>query len=253
MSKAIKFKSNIERKRFARVYDLFNSFKSYKKESKFLSKLIKENFGSRKINLLDVGCGTASHIKFMHTKNINITGIDFNPDMITIARKKAPYAKFKVANMLSYKFKSKFEVITALFSVFGYNLSKEDLRKAIQNSYNHLLNKGFLLFDMGFVKDTYPGKFTTTSFDEFRRGTLKLVRIYNSEVHGNVTHFNFSILTEEKGRRDYLYGTDKQSLFSIREITEIIVKAGFKVTVLDSSTFKGFGKNSFSPLFICQK
>jgi len=58
MGKSITHKSNAERKKFVELYDLFNSFKKYDKEVNFLKRFIKKQFGSKKIRLLDVGCGT---------------------------------------------------------------------------------------------------------------------------------------------------------------------------------------------------
>jgi len=184
---------------------------------------------------------------------LEIHGLDFNPDMVAIAKKKVPSVSFKVADMKTYKYKQKFDVVTALFSVFGYNLTRRDLKKALKNAYIHLKPGGYLLFDIGFVKDTYPGEHTDTSFDHFKKGPLKLTRVYNSEVHGAVTHFNYTILTEKNGKKDHIYGVHKIGSFAIKDIKQILKEIGFKVEVLDVSTYKKFNKKSFAPLFVCKK
>jgi len=233
-------------KTFAQLYDIFSSSKNYKKETKFLKKFIKKNF-KHKITMLDIGCGTASHIKLLKNKNIKITGIDLNPYMIKIAKNKVKGVRFKTANMKTFKLKKQFHLITALFNVFGYNLTKNDLKKTIKNAYNHLNKEGYLIFDIGFTKDRYKGKSTPTQIDKFKKHNL--TRIYNSEKHGNIIHFNYTIMTN----KDCIRGTHKTGFFKISEIKKILKQTGFETKVLDGKTFRKFNKRSYLPLFINQK
>ncbi len=237
-----------KQKTFAQLYDTFNSAKNYKKETNFLKKFIKKNF-KHKITMLDIGCGTASHIKLLKNQNISITGIDLNPYMIKIAKKKNPKVKFKTANMKTFKLKKQFHLITALFNVFGYNLTKKDLKKTIKNAYNHLKKEGYLIFDIGFcsLKDKYPGKSTPTQIDKFKKHNL--TRIYNTEKHKNIIHFNYTITTN----KECIKGTHKTGFFKISKIKKILKQIGFDVKVLDTKTFKKFNNKSLTPIFICNK
>jgi SAM-dependent methyltransferase len=252
MAKAITYKSKRERKIFAEYYDIFNSKKNYKTEAKFLLDLIAKQFGKCKINILDVGCGTGTHIKY-YGKLHNVLGMDINPDMLELAKKKNPGIRFMRGDMRKYKIKRKFDLIISLFSVFGYNLNKMELLMTIRNAYNHLAKGGMLAFDMGLIKDRYPGKSTSTSIDKFNHNGIKLTRIYNSEVHGKIKHFNYVVLSEERGVKDFLYGVHKTGMFSISDVKRILRKSRFSCTVLDARTFKHFGKKSIVPLFVCRK
>ena len=86
------------------------NWKRPKKEVNFLFNLLEE-FLTKKINLLELGCGTGSNINaFLHYK-MNVTGIDISGKSIEICRKKFPKNK----NVKFLKLLSKLFLIVTLF------------------------------------------------------------------------------------------------------------------------------------------
>ena len=62
----------------------------YKKETNFISNLIKIN---KKDLILDIGCGTANHAIQLSKKVRHLVGIDKSKAMISIAKKKIKQKK----------------------------------------------------------------------------------------------------------------------------------------------------------------
>ena len=79
-------------KSLAKYYDLIYSFKNYKKEVTEITKLINEYKSSTGNQLLDVACGTGSHIEFF-VKDFDCIGVDLNLEMLEFAKEKVPKAK----------------------------------------------------------------------------------------------------------------------------------------------------------------
>jgi len=94
-------KKQVMYKELAKYYDLIYLSKDYKKESKKLMRIIKRYKKSEGKNLLDVACGTGSHLKFLE-KKFDCFGIDVNNEMLKIARKKLKKVILRKANMVNF-------------------------------------------------------------------------------------------------------------------------------------------------------
>src|SRR3989338_6658830 len=128
------------------LYEIFSSQQDFKKETDFIVKVVKKFKKSRGNFLLNAGCVTGSHDKFL--KNyFNVMGIDLNKDIIRIAKKKNPELTYKIGNMKSFTLNRKFDVITALTGVMSYNYSYNELKKTLTNFYNNLETGGILVFN----------------------------------------------------------------------------------------------------------
>jgi len=78
--------------------------------------------------MLDVGCGTAEHLRFL--VGYQMVGLDIDPTFIRLAKRKLPSAEFYVGDMRQFQLGLKFDVILCLFSSIGYLLQRHELRPA---------------------------------------------------------------------------------------------------------------------------
>ena len=76
--------------------------------------------------MLDVGCGTAEHLRFL--VGYQMVGLDIDPTFIRLAKRKLPSAEFYVGDMRQFQLGLKFDVILCLFSSIGYLLQRHELR-----------------------------------------------------------------------------------------------------------------------------
>jgi ubiquinone/menaquinone biosynthesis C-methylase UbiE len=97
---------------WAREYDKQNNLLMFLEE-KVTRKLF--NFTGKKI--LDLGCGTGRYATRL-AKNNNVTGVDFNNEMLEIAREKAMKAKvevkFEKSDVTKYKPKNSADIILSM-------------------------------------------------------------------------------------------------------------------------------------------
>ena len=217
-------------RKLAEYYDLIYSFKDYKKEAEEISKLIlkyKKNEGK---SLLDVGCGTGLHIKYLKP-SYDCVGVDLNEEMLKIARRNVKGVKFLQGNMLSLNIKQKFDVVTCLFSAIGYAKTAAQLRNTLSGFYKHLNPGGICIIDAWFDKEHWRvGSVHLRSYDG---DTVKISRVGYSAIKGEMSILDEHYLIAEKNK-GVMYIQDKSELrlTEREEFLQLLEEAGFKPILL---------------------
>lgn len=135
-------------KEYAKYYDLLNDKKDYSDESNFLEEVFNK-YSQKKIKtIIDLGCGTGSHVERLSKKGYHITGIDLSKEMIKIANsKRIDNAQFFCRDLSKLNLKNKFDAGICMFATLGYLTSNEDLTSFFNSMKNHLNKDGLLILD----------------------------------------------------------------------------------------------------------
>lgn len=111
-----------------------------KAAEKFISYLSEDGL------ILDLGCGPGRDAKEFARRGYDVIGIDPSVEMINIARKKSPEARFEIANARNLPYsKETFDGIWACASLI--HLEKKDLPRALTNAYDVLKKNGIFYLD----------------------------------------------------------------------------------------------------------
>jgi len=214
-------------KEFAEVYDLIYASIDYKKSCKKLFKLIKKYKISPGNKLLDVACGTGSHLYYLQDDFI-CTGVDINTDMLEIAKQKVKNCEFIQADMISMNLNIKFDVITCLFSSIGYVKTYENLKETIRNFSNHLNIGGIIVIEPWLTKSVYRVGFPSmTTYD---REDIKIARLNTTNLKDDLSTMEMHYLMVKKDEEvKYFKGYHELGLFDTDKTIEIMKKANFEV------------------------
>lgn len=117
----------------------------FNREAVFLEKVFKK-YGKVK-NVLDVGCGTGSHLNKLFQLGFTGVGIDLNKNMIKFAKEKYPHLKFEVKDMRKLNHSNQFDAIICLCTTFCYNISNKDVVAALKSFYKALKRGGILIIE----------------------------------------------------------------------------------------------------------
>ncbi|MBN1502703.1 class I SAM-dependent methyltransferase [Candidatus Woesearchaeota archaeon] len=92
--------------------------------------------------LLDIGCGSGTHIKEYVKKGAEVEGIDISETMVELARQKLPKVNFKIGSISKLPYKEdEFDIVTASLTM-NY---VPDLNKAF-SEVNRIMKKGGLFY-----------------------------------------------------------------------------------------------------------
>lgn len=195
----------------AALYDAVYSFKDYQTEAEILRGMIDSHKVSGGADLLDLACGTGAHIAFLR-KHYKIVGIDLDPQMVEIARRKFPEIDFRVADMADFSLEQRFDAVVCLFSSIGYLKEQERLFSAVKNMADHLKPGGVLAIEPWFSPEVFlPGTVHATFVDQ---PELKIARMNINQQVGNNSVFDFHYLVATPDKIEHFTERHELGLFT---------------------------------------
>ena len=223
----------------AKYYDAIYHWKDYEKEVKEIFEYIFKYKLSEGNELLDVACGTGSHLKYLSEK-FQCTGIDLNSGILDVARKKLPKIEFIEADMSGFNLEKQFDVITCLFSSIGYILTKENLARTFLQFANHLKKGGVLLVEPWLTKDIYrTGSPHMTTYES---NDLKIARLNISELKGDISYFEMHYLIAEREKKvKHFVDKHELAMFPIELLIDMMKENGFKTKFIKEGIFDDRG------------
>ncbi len=145
----------------AKFADKFGNYRPYRDKIEEFQR----RFLPARAAILDVGCGPGINAKILLSKNsrYDITGLDLSPEMITLARRNVPGARFMVADMRFLELTERYDAIIAAFCIV--HLSDTETTELLQTLSGSLKAGGCLY--LSFMEGK-PAGFETTSFSPDR-------------------------------------------------------------------------------------
>ncbi len=137
-------KVEINRKGYNKIASKYNEERNIYNNSKELAYFLQLLPSNAKV--LDVGCGTGVPVaQFLVANGCNVIGIDISANMLELAKKQVPEAKFIEQDMIQSIFPNEsFDGIISLYAIF--HVPKEEHLSIFQNFYRILKKGGILHF-----------------------------------------------------------------------------------------------------------
>ena len=213
----------------AKYYDeIYASIdKDYAAEASKAHKFIQTYKKSKGKHLLDVACGTGLHASLL-SKYYQVEGLDLDPKMLAVAKKKHPKIRFHQGDMTDFDLKKQFDVIVCLFSSIGYVKTKARLQKAIKSMSKHLLPGGVLLVEPWFTPEQWNSG--RASMTQVNKPELKIARVSYSGQRGKVSTIEFQYLIGTSKGIEHSIEIHELGLFTHKEYLDAFKAAGLKVT-----------------------
>jgi len=169
----------------------------------FIKFIKKQGFIPSKTAILDIGCGKGRNSIFLASQGFNVTGVDFAPEAIKEARKRAgkitniEFKKLDLSKNWPYKNES-FEIIVDCFSTMC--IPFKGRQNAISESFRVLKTNGYFLFyaiGRTSLVDKSPGpEFNSAIFPK----TGKFEKQYEeSEIRNEFRNFKIISLKKSTG------------------------------------------------------
>ena len=136
----------------SKYYHLLYKNRDHNEAALFLDNISNE-FKKKNARILDVACGKGRHAKYLNSIGFDATGVDLSFNSIKYAKKyENKKLKFYHHDMRNVFEENKFDIVTNLFTSFGYFDNTLDDQKAISSMAGNLKKGGLLLIDFMNVK-----------------------------------------------------------------------------------------------------
>jgi len=208
----------------ARFYDLMYSWKDYEREVNYLLAVIQARLPGAK-SVLDVACGTGEHLRYL--TNLDRTGLDLDPELLRIARKKLPGVRLVHSDMTAFDLGREFDVVLCLFSAIGYVVTVRKLNAAISCMARHVIPGGILCVEPWFTPEQwFPQK---TSMRTAEKGDLKVCRIFEGGKRGKTSTNRLHYLAANGAKVEHFTERHNLGLFTQDEMRYAFENAGLTV------------------------
>jgi len=163
---------------------------------------------SKGMNILDVGCGTGSHLELYQRYKCNLFGIDLSPSMMDVARERlGDSAQLDLGNATEMPYEDdKFDLVISMLSLHEMS---PDTRSTVLNEIKRVLKSDGRLL----LIDFHPGPYKPL------QGWVSKTIIFISEVAAGREHFkNYRQFMATGGLENLLsqhqLDTEKQSILA---------------------------------------
>jgi len=223
---------------YTKTYDIFLQSINFHLWVDYVKQFIK---GS----VVDLGCGTGSICQILKQQGYDVLGIDIDPEMIRIARKKC---KVMLGDIRTAKWKADSALL--LFDTLNLFMDVKSVKQIFKTVYKNLNSGGVFVFDI-LTKHRINRKEPPRVID---MGALFLV--WTSEPEGKdirrVKRTLFSGIRAGFYKRADVEYYEKG--YDVKEIREWLKKAGFKdIRVYQAFTRKPATRTSNRVFFVARK
>ncbi len=134
-------------------YHILYKNRDEKEAEFFIDNLISHLQIPQKSKLLDVACGKGRHAIYFNKKGMDVVGIDLSTNNINIAKRDTNKTlQFAIHDMRNKFRDNEFDIVTNLFTSFGYFENYNDEQDTINAMALSLKKRGILIIDFMNVK-----------------------------------------------------------------------------------------------------
>ena len=172
-------------------------------------------------NAMDLACGTGILCQILHQEGIAASGMDFSSGMIDIARASCPEIHYDVADMITYRPKAQFDLVTCTGDAINHIGSLSDVEQIFRNVYTYTAPGGRFIFDILNEKEVSTSEPFEMDFTDRIRVWFQMTRPGENQVNLKIRVFEDGALSFEENIRETIHDP--------AEICRLLEECGFEV------------------------
>lgn len=215
---------------YATLYEILCSDQDIDRDVSDVINLVSQYMGESitKKSLLDVGCGTGSHLQRL-SRHFNCTGIDVSQHMLRICKQKMPDITTIHADAKSFNLERTFDVIISMSAVLGYQTENQDVADTLANYRKHLKKDGLLIFDV-WHGNTVISITPAQRVKQITTDGNTVIRVVNPILKSdvNICQCDYTLYGFKNGALEMRSESHKMRYFFTQELEYYLQVAGFK-------------------------
>jgi len=213
-------------------FDTFNIQDDTHSKNSILEKILKKYHVK---TVLDLTCGTGSQVFFLAQHGYKITGADFSPALLEIARQTAHEQKLNLTfldgDMRTLKV-GNFDAVITMFNAIGH-LTKAGFEKTIKNVLRNLNPGGVYIFDIFNLSAMTDATVVNLAMYVQKKLDDSIIRLVQCSTidrkTGLLTSYDNYTIQKNADKPVQLNNKFSLQLYTTEELKKMLTKQGFEI------------------------
>ncbi len=215
----------------APFYDAINAEIDYKKWADFIEKILDKESKSKPDLVLDLGCGTGKMTLELASRGYDMTGIDYSPEMLDIARESAENSGHDVLwlcqDMREFELYGTVDAAVCCLDCINHLESTEDLEKCLKLVHNYLIPDGIFIFDIN-GKHKFEDIYADNTYTMEEEGGVCIWENYY-DSQSKICDFYITLFKECKdGRYERYDESQSERMYTLDELKNSLDKCNLE-------------------------
>ena len=218
----------------ASIYNSVNGDIDYSAWADFYEKIISREYKAEAPELvLDLGCGTGKMTIELAKRGYDMTGIDFSPEMLDIARNEAEHLGLSdkmlwlCQDMTDFELYGTVDVTVSCLDCVNHLTSQKSLQACFDLVHNYLIPDGLFIFDIN-GKHKFESVYADNSYVFEEQGKVCVWQnSYNPK--NKICDFYITVFEEgQDGRYTRYDDFQREKMYTVASVKKTLEKCGFE-------------------------
>ncbi len=215
----------------ARFYDSVNADIDYGRWADFIEEIIRREYNGKPELVLDLGCGTGKMTLELASRGYDMTGVDYSPDMLDVAREAAERTGQDVLwlcqDMREFELYGTVDVTVSCLDCINHLTSPSDAEQVFKLVHNYLIPDGLFIFDIN-GKYKFENIYADNSYVMEEDGGMCIWQNYYNPK-SKLCDFYITVFEESKdGRYERYDESQRERMYKIKDIERLLKNSGME-------------------------
>ena len=215
----------------APFYDAINAEIDYEKWADFIEEILNKECKSRPELVLDLGCGTGKMTLELARRGYDMTGIDYSPEMLDIARSIADEEGHDILwlcqDMREFELYGTVDAAVCCLDCINHLEDEDDLDKCFKLVHNYLIPDGIFIFDIN-AKYKFENVYANNTFSMEEDGGVCIWENYY-DSGSKLCDFYITLFKEcADGRYERYDEEQSERMYTLEDIKASLERSNFE-------------------------